>query len=103
MANRTPTMTVYSDFETANRRARLVFRSRPSRGLAGFTFTKYRDDGSLKVSARTTVDNSTEVVITRGGNEERLVLNGREARTLQRALNKHYAELSEVGSEYTYE
>jgi hypothetical protein len=60
--------------------------------FGGYTFTKGRDRDALKVSARTTSNNATEVVITRFGGDERLVLSGNEARTLQRVLNKHYGD-----------
>jgi hypothetical protein len=61
--------------------------------FGGYTFTKGRDVESLKVSARTTSNNSTEVVITRFCGDEKLVLSGAEARTLQRVLNKHYGDM----------
>lgn len=76
----------------SNRSARIVHKTNENALVGGYTFTKGRDADSLKVSARTESNNSTEVVITRYRGDEKLVLNGFEARTLQRALNKHYGE-----------
>lgn len=74
----------------SNRNAYILTQPNFEAAKGGYTFTKGRDADSLKVSARTTSNNSTQVVITRFGGEERLVLSGNEARTLQRALNAHY-------------
>jgi hypothetical protein len=74
----------------SNRNAYILHENEGNRS---FTFTKKRDADTLKVSARTDVtNNSTKVVITRFGGDEKIVLTGHEARTLQRVLNKHYGE-----------
>ena len=78
----------------SNRNSRIVSKSNMNALVGGVTFTKGRDAEALKVSARTNSNNSTEVVITRNGGEEKLVLSGFEARTLQRVLNKHYNNMS---------
>lgn len=78
----------------SNRNSRILTRPNYEAATGGFTFTKGRDADSLKVSARTSSNNATEVVITRFGGEEKLVLSGNEARTLQRALNAHYDSVS---------
>ena len=77
----------------SNRNAFILNRPNQDSVIGGFTFTKGRDADALKVSARTSSNNSTEVVITRFAGEEKLVLSGAEARTLQRTLNKHYGEV----------
>lgn len=74
----------------SNRNAFIQRRPNFEAAVGGTTFTKGRDADALKVSARTSSNNSTEVVITREGGFERMVLNGHEARTLQRLLNAHY-------------
>ena len=74
----------------SNRNARILTKPNFEAAVGGYTFTKGRDADALKVSARTSSNNSTQVVITRHGGEEKLVLSGNEARTLQRALNAHY-------------
>lgn len=74
----------------SNRNARILNKPNLDAMVGGYTFTKGRDQDALKVSARTSTSNATEVVITRFGGDERLVLSGNEARTLQRALNAHY-------------
>jgi hypothetical protein len=76
----------------SNRNARILNRPNLDAMVGGYTFTKGRDADALKVSARTSSSNTTEVVITRFGGDEKLVLSGNEARTLQRALNKHYGD-----------
>ena len=76
----------------SNRNARILNKPNDQAMVGGYTFTKGRDQDALKVSARTSSNNSTEVVITRFGGDERLVLSGNEARTLQRALNTHYGD-----------
>jgi hypothetical protein len=77
----------------SNRNAYVLTRPNTSAQRGAYTFTKGRDFTALKVSARTTSNNVTEVVLTRradDGEVERLVLSGAEARTLQRVLNRHY-------------
>jgi hypothetical protein len=76
----------------SNRNSFILNRPNQDAQVGGFTFTKRRDADALKVSARTSSNNATEVVITRYQGDERLVLSGAEARTLQRVLNKHYGE-----------
>lgn len=76
----------------SNRNARILNRPNLDAMVGGYTFTKGRDADALKVSVRTSSSNTTEVVITRFGGDEKLVLSGNEARTLQRALNKHYGD-----------
>lgn len=77
----------------SNRNAYILSRPNLDAMIGGYTFTKGRDEDSLKASARTASNNSTEVVITRFRGDERLVLSGNEARTLQRFLNKHYGDV----------
>ncbi len=76
----------------SNRNSFILNRPTETAMVGGYTFTKGRDADALKVSARTSTNNSTEVVITRFGGDERIVLTGNEARTLQRVLNKHYGD-----------
>lgn len=77
----------------SNRNAFILVRPNQDAQVGGYTFTKGRDPEALKVSARTSSNNSTEVVITRFRGDEKLVLSGNEARTLQQALNRHYNEV----------
>lgn len=81
----------------SNRNAYILRSPNENAQVGGYTFTKGRDRDSLKASAWTSSSNSTEVVITRQGGEEKLVLTGREARTLQRFLNDHFADCGTVG------
>ena len=74
----------------SNRNAFIQVRPNFNAAVGAKTFTKGRDPESLKVSADTSSNNSTKVVITRDGGFERMELNGFEARTLQRLLNTHY-------------
>lgn len=84
----------------SNRNSYILRRPNSDASVGGQTFTKGRDSDALKVSARTQSNNSTEVVLTRFGGEERMVLNGHEARTLQRLLNAHYADCGTVDQLY---
>jgi hypothetical protein len=71
-----------------NRSSFIYTRPNYESQVGGFTITARRDPGTLKVSLRTSSDNSTVTLITRDG--EKFELSGHETRTLQRALNSHY-------------
>lgn len=73
----------------SNRSAFIYTRPNFDAQVGGFTITARRDPGTMRVSLRTSSANGTAVLITRDG--EKLELTGHEARTLQRALNAHYA------------
>lgn len=73
----------------SNRNARIVTKRNKTK-YGKQTFTKGRDTNALKVTAKTTTKNATEVLIFRNEGEQFFILSGSEARTLQRALNSHY-------------
>lgn len=74
-------------FEPANRNARI--RNRITQNGKLRTETANRDSGSIAVAASSAVGGATQLFIdTHGG--ARLRLDGREARTLYRVLQRHY-------------
>lgn len=84
-------------FEYANQHASIQSRPNPAALVGGETFTARRED-SLAANIYTDSKNATQFALNLGGVE--VSLTGRQARTIQRLLNKHYSTCgSELSSE----
>jgi len=75
-------------FQYANQHASIQTRPNLSAQIGGESFTANRDD-ELAASIYTDSSNATSFALQLGGAE--LTLSGRQARTIQRLLNKHYS------------
>ena len=73
--------------EYVNQHATIESRPNLDAQLGGTTFTQNREDG-FDVSISTDSSNATSLSLLVG--QAGLNLSGRQARTLQRALNKHF-------------
>lgn len=74
--------------EYANKRAVIEARPSTSASLGGVTFTSGRED-DFEASISTDASNATSMGLQIG--QFAASLTGRQARTLQRLLNKHYS------------
>lgn len=83
-------------FQYANQHASIQTRPNVNAQIGGESFTANRED-ELAASIFTDSKNATAFALQLGGAE--LTLSGRQARTIQRLLNKHY---SSCGA-YTFE
>lgn len=72
----------------SNRNSRIVSNVNPHTLHSRVTYTDRRDEGTLQASVRTSTNNATDFVLSRGG--VTVELNGHEARTLLRLLETHY-------------
>lgn len=81
--------------DDANKNARIV--NRVTKNGKVRTETRYRDDGSDRFAVSTDGHKATSLFIDLEGGEirggETVRLNGRQARTLFRVLEKHYSSL----------
>ncbi len=73
--------------EYANQHATVESKPNYDAQIGGVTYTQNREDG-FDVIVRTDSSNSSELRLFVG--QTGLSLSGRQARTLQRVLNKHY-------------
>lgn len=71
----------------ANQNATVESRPNFDAAIGGVTYTQNREDG-FDVAIATDSSNATELQLVVG--QTGLNLSGRQARTLQRVLNKHY-------------
>ncbi len=71
----------------ANQNATVESRPNPDANIGGVTFTQNREDG-FDVAISTDSSNTSLLSLIVG--QTGLNLSGRQARTLQRVLNKHY-------------
>lgn len=76
-------------FQYANARASIQTRPNYSAQVGGESFTANRED-ELSASIYTDSSNASSFVLTLGGVD--IAMSGRQARTIQRLLNKHYTE-----------
>jgi hypothetical protein len=75
-------------FQYANQHASIQTRPNENAQIGGESFTANRED-ELAASIFTDSKNATAFALQLGGAE--LTLSGRQARTIQRLLNKHYS------------
>jgi len=75
-------------FQYANQHASIQTRPNLAAQVGGESFTANRED-ELAASIYTDSSNATQFAVKLGGAE--LTLSGRQARTIQRLLNKHYS------------
>lgn len=72
----------------SNRNSHIVTQQREGTLYGRTSYTQGRDEGSLVAAVNTESNNTTSLVLARGG--ATLQLSGNEARTLFALLEKHY-------------
>jgi hypothetical protein len=83
-------------FQYANQHASIQSRPNLNAVIGGESFTANRED-ELAASIFTDSANATQFALQLGGAE--LTFSGRQARTIQRLLNKHYSTCGSFTSE----
>lgn len=75
-------------FQYANQHASIQTRPNENAAIGGDSFTSNRED-ELHAFVSTNSSNATQFELSLGG--AMVTLSGRQARTIQRLLNKHYS------------